>query len=98
MAPLKFEWDSGNLKKSIDKHLIGNEEGESIFLDPKKLVVLSQRLAEVRYLCIGISNKGRVLTSYFIVRNGKIRIIGTRVARKTERKKYESGANQVCDT
>ncbi|WAC09549.1 BrnT family toxin [Dyadobacter pollutisoli] len=89
MAPLKFDWDGGNLMKSVDKHLIENVEAESMFDDPKKLVIMSQRSREIRYLCIAKSNRNRLLSSYFIIRNGKVRIIGTRVARKSEKQDYE---------
>jgi uncharacterized DUF497 family protein len=88
---LPFEWDDGNVLKSVDKHGITNFEAESLFYDKGRIVRLSKRGSgtEVRYLCYGISNSGRLLTAYFIIRNGKIRIIGTRVARKEEREYYQ---------
>ena len=88
---LSFEWDSGNSSKSVDKHGIGNGEAESTFRDKGRIVRLSRRGTgtEIRYLCYGISDLGRLLTAYFIVRDGKIRIIGTRVARKEEREYYQ---------
>jgi uncharacterized DUF497 family protein len=91
MAPLKFDWDKGNEKKSEEKHAIINLEAESIFKDPSRKILISNRLREVRFLCIGKSIANRLLTSYFLVRNGKVRIIGTRVSRKKERETYEKG-------
>jgi len=89
MPPLDFDWDDGNRQKSVIKHEISNKEAESIFNDPLRLVVVSNRALEVRFLCIGKSNLNRILTAYFIVRNGKVRVIGTRVAREKEKTKYE---------
>ncbi|TLV00027.1 BrnT family toxin [Dyadobacter luticola] len=88
---LLFEWDDGNIIKSVEKHGITNRESESIFHDVGRVIRLSKRGSgtEVRYLCYGLSESGRILTAYFIVRNGKIRIIGTRVARKEEREYYK---------
>ncbi len=88
MSPIKFNWDKGNKIKSIEKHGIDNLEAESLFDDQNKLIVLSQRQNELRFLCIGMSNKNRLLTSYYIIRNGEVRIIGTRVARKKEKESY----------
>ncbi|WP_082213373.1 BrnT family toxin [Dyadobacter psychrophilus] len=89
MAPLKFDWDDGNKKKSVEKHLITNAEAESIFLDPKRKYIISHRANEIRFLCIGKSFSNKILTSYYTIRNGKVRVIGTRVARITERQQYE---------
>lgn len=89
---MEFEWDNGNKLKSIDKHGITNQEAESSFLDTGRVLRLSKRgsKTEIRYLCFATSNKARILTSYFLVRNGKIRIIGTRRARKEEKEFYLS--------
>ena len=87
---MEFEWDNGNRLKSINKHGITNQEAESIFSDAGKVVRLSRRGSgtEIRYLCYAISSANRVLTAYFLVRNGKIRIIGTRRSRKEEKDFY----------
>lgn len=86
----KFDWDEGNRQKSVVKHGITNQEAESIFGDSGRVVRLSKRgsRTEIRYLCFGRSSQSRILTAYFLVRNGKIRIIGTRVARQEERTYY----------
>jgi len=88
---LYFDWDTGNSSKSVEKHGVANREAESVFYDKGRVVRLSKRGTgtEIRYLCYGISDLGRLLTAYFIVKNGKIRIIGTRVARKEEREYYQ---------
>ncbi|WP_169739227.1 BrnT family toxin [Dyadobacter crusticola] len=88
MAPLKFDWDKGNERKSEEKHRIVNTEAESTFTDRDRLILISNRSREVRFLCIGTSFLKRVLTSYFLIRDGKVRIIGTRIARKKEKELY----------
>ena len=89
---MNFEWDDGNKFKSVTKHEITNLEAESMFADPGKVVRLSKHGSgtEIRYLCYAISNQGKLLTTYFLIRNGKIRIIGTRRARKEEKDFYFS--------
>ncbi|GAB3341731.1 hypothetical protein GCM10027299_56010 [Larkinella ripae] len=93
----QFEWDDGNRHKSVIKHGVTNEEAESVFADSGRVIRLSKRgtPTEIRYLCYGRSNQDRLLTAYFIVRHGKIRIIGTRVARREEKAYYED--RQVGD-
>lgn len=89
---MNFEWDEDNRLKSVNKHGITNHEAESSFLDKDRVIRLSKRGSEIeiRYLYFATSNKARISTSYFLVRNGKIRIIGTRRARKEEKEFYLS--------
>ena len=68
---LEFIWDEGNISKSLTKHNIYNDEAESIFSDSNKLIFFDEKHSKIenRYICYGISIKGRVLTSYFTIRN-----------------------------
>ncbi|WP_409017730.1 BrnT family toxin [Dyadobacter sp. CY323] len=75
----------GNEKKPEEKHSVSNAEAESLFRDPNRLIIISHRFHEVRFICIGKSLLNRLLTSYYIIRNGKVRIIGTRASRKKEK-------------
>lgn len=83
--------DQGNLFKSETKHGIEKEEGESVFsdLDRTTYYNVKHSIDEDRYICIGKSNQTRILFCYFTLRNGKIRIIGARIANKRERNEYE---------
>jgi uncharacterized DUF497 family protein len=92
MAPIAFEWDEGNVNKSTSKHSISPTEAESSFADKNKVIFYDRKHSgdEIRYICIGKSEGGAILTSYFTTRNVKIRIIGTRKASKIEKAKYES--------
>ena len=90
-----FQWDAGNKYKSLLKHGITNLEAESIFYDDNKIIYFdtTHSNTENRYICIGKSIFGRVLFSYFTVRNTKIRVIGTRPANKKNKTEYDNKTN-----
>ncbi len=94
MPPLKFEYDAGNIAKSILKHGITNIEAESAFADPNKLIKYNHRHSEneIRGYLLGLSYVGRILYISFVLRSGKVRIVSARVAKNTkrERKSYEN--------
>jgi uncharacterized DUF497 family protein len=91
MPPITFDWDKGNENKSVHKHAITNIEAESAFDDPNKKIVYDSKhsAAEMRYICLGRGLYGRILYVYFCIREGKVRIIGTRLANKKNRAFYE---------
>jgi len=89
---LKFEYDSGNILKSLVKHGITKVEAESVFQDPDKIIAYDSKHSthEIRYICVGESFMARVLYIAFQLRSGKIRIISARVANNKTRKLYET--------
>ena len=38
-----FEWDSGNMLKSVSKHNISNQEAEDSFSDKKALILADEK-------------------------------------------------------
>lgn len=92
MAPIQFEYDSGNMNKNVNKHFIINAEAESVFDDSNKIISYDHKHSalEIRYTCIGKSYVGRILYVVFVMRNGKVRIVSARVAKKKNRLQYES--------
>ncbi len=92
MEELKFEWDEGNKNKSVNKHGIANNEAESVFYDKKRIINLDLKhsKAEKRYTVIGNSFLNRILFVVFTFRNGKIRIISSRLANKKNRREYDT--------
>jgi uncharacterized protein len=86
-----FEWDSGNMLKSVTKHNISNTEAESCFNDNLAITLADERHSEgeERFFLYGKSNEGNVIVNCFTVRNGMIRIISSRKANRKERKIYE---------
>lgn len=90
-APISFEWDVGNLKKSWEKHNVNNKEAEEVFFHrPLKIYkdkTHSQK--EDRFVVLGTTSKKRKLHIVFTVRKEKIRIISARNQSKKERGEYE---------
>lgn len=74
---MDFEWDSDKNLGNIEKHGISFEEAMNAFLDPKRKIRLNTKHSsvEMRYYCLGMV-ESRVLTVRFLIRNGKVRIIG----------------------
>ncbi|MHB8362111.1 MAG: BrnT family toxin [Patescibacteria group bacterium] len=86
-----FEWDKGNISKSLKKHSITNEESESVFFDINKMIYNDTPHSnnELRYIILGKSKFNNILFTVFTERDKKIRIISTRIANKKEVNFYE---------
>lgn len=87
---MKFEWDDGKAAENRRKHRVTFEIARSIFADPNLLQEFDQAhsLSEERWIAIGASNRGRLLTVSHTIRNGTIRIISARRATSAEAKRY----------
>ena len=79
MAKTGFDWDEANLRKLhlANAHRgIDKDEVESVFDDPSKKIADNKYTGEEkRYEIIGLSNKKRLLTVIFAIRNNKIRYV-----------------------
>ncbi|MEK7580802.1 MAG: BrnT family toxin [Patescibacteria group bacterium] len=86
-----FEWDRGNIDKSLHKHGITQNEAESAFLDENLFFQedIKHSGKEVRFIAIGKIKKVKMLFVAFTVRNDKVRIISARIANFKERRLYE---------
>ncbi len=91
-----FEWDEGNIRKSVDKHGVSQSEAEQIFVNPALLVVADVRHSEAkpRFHALGQTHDGRRLHATFMLREGgtKIRVISIRPMNRKERPLYEQKA------
>ena len=88
--PITFEWDAGNLTKSLTKHDVTNQEAEEIFFNFNIIFSDSKHSKkEERLLILGRSDNGKFVISSFTVRDSKLRIITSRAASKKERYIYE---------
>ena len=73
-----FQWDAGNIKHIIQDYPDrdnSTSEVESIFADPY-LQTKPSRLGpdgEERFQAVGLSNRFRVCSVVFVIRNGQIR-------------------------
>jgi len=87
-----FEWDEGNARKSEEKHGVSQAEAEQIFVNDPLLVFADDRhsVFEERFIALGKSNTGRLLTASFTLRHDqtKIRIISARDMHRKERGRY----------
>ena len=88
-----FEWDEGNSQKNHKKHGVTQGEAEELFFNDPLLIVEDSKhsLQESRFLALGKSNSGILLTAIFTLRSKQtlIRVISIRPMSKRERKHYE---------
>lgn len=92
-AHFEFEWDDGNRTKSTTKHSVSIEETEQVFLLRQAIplgVQISPHVPEERLGIVGPTFEGRLLHVVFTIREGKVRPISARTAKKTERGFYEA--------
>jgi uncharacterized DUF497 family protein len=88
-----FDWDEGNVTKSVDKHSVGPLEAEQVFFNEPLVVVddAGHSVHEVRFHALGRTDAGRLLHITFTLRGGGrlIRVISARTMRRKERVRYE---------
>ena len=85
-----FEWDQGNIDKSLHKHGITQNEAERVFLDEKLFFQedIKHSGKERRFIVIGGTKKVKILFIAFTVRKDRVRIISARIANYKERRLY----------
>lgn len=88
-----FDWDAGNLLKSVDKHSVLPSEAERIFFNEPLLLLddVKHSQAEARFHALGITDGNRLLHVTFTLRKQGtlIRVISARDMHKKERSIYE---------
>lgn len=92
---LKFEWDPEKEEENINKHNVSFPEASTIFYDNNSITIEdeSHSFHEQRYITIGCTNYGRLLTVCATDRGDFIRIISARKATRQERITYEQQIN-----
>jgi len=87
-----FDWDDGNIGKNWEKHRVTDWECEEVFFNqPLALGAdVEHSKSEPRYYALGQTDRGRLLSVSFAVRNRLIRPISVREVNSRERKIYES--------
>jgi uncharacterized protein len=88
---MQFEWDAEKATANARKHRVTFEEEETVFRDPFSLTFLDpdHQHGEHRYIEIGLSARGRLLIVSYTERQGRIRLISSRMATRKERRRYE---------
>ena len=88
-----FDWDSGNERKSQDKHNVGQSGAEQVFFNAPLLLLddAAHSRNEPRFHALGQTSDGRFLHISFTLRHEatKIRVISARDMHKKERAVYE---------
>jgi uncharacterized protein len=93
---IEFEWYPGKAEMNLRKHGVSFEEASTIFGDRRLLTVpdVEHSYDEERYLAIGMSEQGRLITLIFTNRDDRIRIISARLSESWERREYETTNEQ----
>lgn len=88
-----FQWDARNAYKSEEKHGVTQGEAEEVFFNQPLLIsgVEKHSEDERRYLALGITTVGVLLSIVFTLRKNKtlIRVVSARPMSKKERVLYE---------
>ena len=69
-----FDWDAANVEH-IARHRITPDECEEAYRNGPMVVERQRRKHELRRLCLGETNRGRLLTFVVTERTGKIRFV-----------------------
>ena len=87
-----FEWDRGNVIKSVSKHGVSCREAEEVFHDEPLIVTgdPAHSASEKRFRVLGRTDEGRLLHAAFTVRGNRIRVISIRPMNRKEREIYEN--------
>jgi len=88
---MSFEWDEDKAGANLEKHGVSFEESQTVFDDPLfvDFYDLEHSYDEHRYIILGASNQGRLLTVSYTERGDNIRLISAREATAAERRAYE---------
>ena len=88
-----FEWDSGNSRKSVDKHDVSQAEAEQLFFNAPLLLLPDTKHSQKEARChaLGQTDSFRALHVTFTLREEGtlIRVISARNMHRKERAVYE---------
>ncbi len=86
-----FDWNRFNKEKNMIKHQVHYKECEEVFFNKPLIFFKDERhsVKEKRYGVFGQTDRKRLLTIIFTIRNNKIRVISGRNQNKKERRAYE---------
>ncbi len=88
-----FEWDTGNARKSNERHNVTQGEAEEVFFNQPLLILVDTKHSqkEIRFHTLGKTDNNRLLHITFTLRstNTLIRVISARDMHRKERTCYE---------
>lgn len=88
---LEFEWDSGNVDKSYQKHGIEQKQIEEVFIYENQIILpdVKHSEKEERKIIVGQTHDRTFLFVVFTMRKTKIRVVSARKMHKEEVERYE---------
>jgi uncharacterized protein len=83
---VQFEWNKDKARRNFRKHDISFEEASTVFNDEMFISLVDDEHSsdEVRYVTIGMSDRGNLVLVAHTDRLGGVRIISARKATKNE--------------
>lgn len=90
---MPFEWHAAKAATNLEKHGVSFEEATTVFDDPLQVHYPdhAHSIGEQRFICLGVSNHGRLLKLAYTERIPEtFRIITAREATPEEQREYES--------
>ena len=96
---MKFEWHQLKAEYNLAKHHVSFAEAQTAFDDPfqENIPDLAHSFGEIRFLCLGMSEQGRVLAVIYTERENVTRIIGARLASRREELEYDEARSNYID-
>ncbi len=88
---MEFEWDEEKARANLNKHDVSFHQAKTVFEDPLFVIFADpdHSFEEKRFVILGESEKGGLLTVSFTERETITRLISARKATASERKNYE---------
>jgi len=90
---VEFEWDPEKAAANIRRRRVSFNEAATVLEDPLSTTFPDEAHSEgeMRFVTVGVSQRGRLLVVAHTERNDTIRIISARRATRREREFYEQG-------
>jgi uncharacterized protein len=90
---VEFQWDEAKAAQNVRDHRVTFFEATTSFLDPFARFMLDEEHSsgQERFILLGRSAEGRLLTTVYTQRGQPVRIISSRRATRREVKEYEEG-------
>lgn len=87
---IEFDWHAEKSQANLEKHGVTFDEASTVFRDAGLVTLFDEQHSETedRFIAIGYSSSGRMLTVAYTERARSIRIISARLAKSRERRDY----------
>ncbi len=90
VAAGSFEWDRAKAAANHRKHGVTFPEAATVLAHPT-VAVFDDGTGQGRFVAVGLSHRGRMLTVVYAVRGDRERIISAWKSTRADRKRYMSG-------